>query len=83
MRARNETPESQTNCCGDKKLSSRPLPQLQTLLEEYGVGKEKKGKPKDPLKCMFKSEDDVFIRVESDKNRGFPRGTVNMPGKRH
>ena len=45
------------------------------------VGEEKIGMRKYPLKYMFKSEDDVFIRVETEKNRGFPRGTVNMPGK--
>jgi hypothetical protein len=51
------------------------------MLKEYGVGAEKIGRPKDPLKYIFSTEDDVFIRVESDKNRSFPRGTVNMPGK--
>jgi hypothetical protein len=29
---------------------------------------------------MFKTEDDVFIRVESDKNRGLQGGMVK-PGK--
>ena len=29
---------------------------------------------------MFKTEDDVFIRMESNKNTGLSRGTV-MPGK--
>ncbi len=41
---------------------------------------EKIGQPKDPLKYMFKTEDDVFIRVESDKNSGLPWGTA-MHGK--
>lgn len=63
---------------GTKHVSDRPQPQLETLLKEYGVGEEKIGRHTDPLKyIMFKTEDYVFIRVESDKTRGFPRGTVN------
>ena len=53
---------------GTKHVNDRPQPQLETLLKEYGVGEEKIGQPKDPLKYMFKTEDGVFIRVESDKD---------------